>query len=227
MRDVHPLLMSTPAQASIGHPLLSMLPLEQSMTAGALHGKAAPKPVHLQRKMLWTQPSDGQWPLQATTQAPVMTVVHVSSKLDSAYTKWLGHRLVHVLLRIKAGRNPQWQAAEVPADFWLEDEEAYKVRNRGISGGMLMLLIANRQGVQEYLNPSQTGHLAGGVSHLGGVEFCDPHVHDFPVGDISARQTARFTPRFRLPKAFPDKKLGTHNQSQWQMNPPSIWQHEC
>ena len=74
-----------------------------------------------------------------------------------------------------------------------------------------MLLIANRQGVQEYLNSSQIARLAGGVSHLGGVEFCDPHVHDFPVGGMSACQTARFTPLFRLPKAFPDKTLGTHN----------------
>ena len=113
-----------------------------------------------------------------TTQAPVMTVVHVASKPDSAYTKWLGHPLVHVLLKIKARRNPQWQAVKVPADFWLEDEEAYKARNRGISGGMMVLLVANRQGVEEYLNPSHTACLARGVSDLGGMEFCDPHIHD-------------------------------------------------
>ena len=79
-----------------------------------------------------------------------MTVVHVAPTPDSGYTKWLGHPMVHVLLKIKARRNPQWQAAKVPADFWLEDEEAYIVRNRGISGGMFVLLIANRQGAQEY-----------------------------------------------------------------------------
>lgn len=70
-------------------------------------------------------------------------------KPDSAYTKWLGHPLVHVLLKIKACRNPQWQATKVLADFWLEDEEAYKARNRGISGGMMVRLVANRQGVEE------------------------------------------------------------------------------
>ena len=59
-----------------------------------------------------------------TTQAPVMTVVYVASKPDSAYTKWLGHPLVHFLLKIKARCNSQWQAAKIPADFWLEDEEA-------------------------------------------------------------------------------------------------------
>ena len=73
----------------------------------------------------------------------MMTLVHVASKPDSAYTKWLGHPLAHVSIRIEARRNPQWQAAKVPADFWLRDEEAYKAHNRGILGGMMVLLIAD------------------------------------------------------------------------------------
>lgn len=77
------------------------------------------------------------------------------------------------------------------SSFLLEDDKAYKACNVGISGGMLVLLIANSQGVEEYLNHSQTTRLAGGVSHLakmmpsyqvGGVECCKPHVRDFPVG---------------------------------------------
>lgn len=52
-----------------------------------------------------------------TTQASLMAVVHVASKPDSAYTKWLGHHLLHVLLKIQARRNPQWQATKVPADL--------------------------------------------------------------------------------------------------------------
>ena len=40
---------------------------------------------------------------------------------------------------------------------------------------MLVLLVANRQGVEEYLNPSHTACLARGVSDLGGMEVCDPH----------------------------------------------------
>ena len=32
-----------------------------------------------------------------------------------------------------------------------------------------------------------------------------------PYFEHSARRYARFTPRFRLPKAFPDNKSGTHN----------------
>lgn len=75
----------------------------------------------------------------------------------------------------------------------------------------MVLLMASRQRVGECLNASQTACFAGGVSHLGGVgsvRFCDPHIHHFPMEGISARQTASFTPTFRLPKVFPDKKLG-------------------
>ena len=36
----------------------------------------------------------------------------------------------------------------VAADFWLEDEEAYKVRNKAITAGALVLMIANSQGAE-------------------------------------------------------------------------------
>ena len=37
---------------------------------------------------------------------------------------------------------------------------------------------------------------------MGGVEYNDPTSHAFPDGGTPARQYARYTPRFRLPKAF-------------------------
>ena len=43
------------------------------------------------------------------------------------------------------------------------------------------------------------------------MEYQDPHAHDFPLGGMSLQQYARFTPRFRLPKAFPDIKNGTQD----------------
>ena len=52
-----------------------------------------------------------------TTQASVMTLVHVAWRAGSAYTKWLGHPLVHVLLRVKACCNPRGHATKVPTDF--------------------------------------------------------------------------------------------------------------
>ena len=55
--------------------------------------------------------------LPSTTQAPVMTLVHVAWRAGSAYTKWLGHPLVHVLLRVKACCNPRGHATKVPTDF--------------------------------------------------------------------------------------------------------------
>ena len=118
---------------------------------------------------------------------------------------------MHVLLRVKARRNPQWQATKVPAHFWLEDEEAYKVRNKAITAGALVPMIANSQGAEKFLCPTRTRCLEREVRHMGGVEYQDPDAHDFPLGGMSARQYARFTPRFGLPKAFPDNKSGTHD----------------
>ena len=153
-------------------------------------------------------------PWALTTQAPVMTLVHVAWRAGSAYTKWLGHPLVHVLLRVKARRNLRWHATKVPANFWLEDEEAYKARNKAITARALVLMIANSQAAEKFLCPTRTHCLEREVRHMGGVEYRDPHAYDFPLRGMSARQLrqyAKFTPRFRLPKAFPDIKSGTHD----------------
>ena len=107
MRDSHHLLMSILTCESIGHHLLPMLPLGQNMTATALHGMAAPKQTQFQMT-----DTTVRWAMRSalTTQNPVMTLVHVAWRAGSAYTKWLGHPLVHVLLRVKACRNPRWHA---------------------------------------------------------------------------------------------------------------------
>ena len=150
-----------------------------------------------------------RWALASalTTQAPVMTLVHVAWRTGSACTKWLGHPLVHVLLRLKGRRNPQWHATRVPADLWREDEEAYKARHKAIQAGTLMLIIANSQEAEKFLCPIRTYCLEHEVHHPGGVEYQDPHTHYFILGGMSARQYERFTPRFRLPKAFQTIKV--------------------
>ena len=141
-----------------------------------------------------------------TTQDPVLTIMNLSLQPRSACTKWLGHPLVHVMLKIQPWHNANWCASRVPADFWLEDESAYKARSQSISGAMLVILIANRQGAQEYLSSARLACMREGLLPMGGVEYNDPTGHAFPDGATPARQYARFTPRFRLPKAFPDIK---------------------
>ena len=119
-----------------------------------------------------------------TTQAPVMTLVRVAWSAGSAFTKWLGHPLVHDLLRLKARRNCRWHALKAPADFWLEHEEAYKARRKTIQAGALVLVIANSQGAEKFLCPIRTHCLEREVRHLGGVEFQDPLTHDFPLASL-------------------------------------------
>ena len=71
-----------------------------------------------------------------TTQEPVLTIMNLSLQPRSACTKWLGHPLVHVMLKIQPRRNANWCASRVPADFCLEDESAYKARSQSISGAI-------------------------------------------------------------------------------------------
>ena len=183
--------------------------VEHDCHSTAWHGCSQANPVSDDDTMDMTV----RWAMASalTTQNPVMTLVHVAWRAGSAYTKWLGHPLVHVLLRVKARRNPRWHATKVPADFWLEDEEAYKARNKAITAGALVLIVSNSQGAEKFLCPTRTHCLEREVRHMGVVEYQDPDAHDFPLGGMSARQYARFTPRFRLPKAFPDNKSGTHD----------------
>ena len=106
--------------------------------------------------------------------------------------------------------SPRWHATKVPADFWLEDEEAYKARNKAITAGALVLMIANGQGAEKFLCPPRTHGLERELRHMGGVAYQDPHAHDFSLGG-HVGQYARFTSRFRLPKVFPDNQSGRHD----------------
>ena len=89
----------------------------------AWHGSSQANPVSDDGTMNMTV----RWAMASalTTQAPVMTLVHVAWRAPSAYTKWLGHPLMHVPLRVKARRNPRWHAIKMPADFWTEDGLGY------------------------------------------------------------------------------------------------------
>ena len=107
---------------------------------------------------------------------------------------------MHVLLRVKARRNPQWQATKVPAHFWLEDEEAYKVRNKAITAGALVPMIANSQGAEKFLCPMRTHYLEREVRHIGGMEYQDPHAHE--LGGMSARQYPGSHPDSGCPRLF-------------------------
>ena len=71
---------------------------------------------------------------------------------------------------------------------------------------MLVIVIANSQGVHEYLSPDRLACLQEGLLPLDGVGYHDPSGHDLPPGGTFSSQYARFTPRFRLPKSFPDTK---------------------
>ena len=57
-----------------------------------------------------------------------------------------------------------------------------------------------------YLSPDRLACLQEGLLPLDGVEYHDPSGHDLPPRGTSARQCARFKPRIRLPKSFPNTK---------------------
>ena len=88
---------------------------EHDCYSTAWHGCSQANPVSDDSTMDMTV----RWAMASalTTQNPVMTLVHVAWRTGPAYTKWLGHPLVHVLLRVKACCNPRGHATKVPTDF--------------------------------------------------------------------------------------------------------------
>ena len=87
-----------------------------------------------------------------STDQPLLTVISLAYKSSSAFTKWLGHPLVHILLKCKRPRSNN-NTLCIPADFWLEDETVYKAPNKDVTQAMLVVLVANRQGASEHRNP--------------------------------------------------------------------------
>ena len=69
-----------------------------------------------------------------------------------------------------------------------------------------MILLGNKQGAEEYLSSEKLACMREGFLSVGGVEYNGPTSQAFPDGGTPTRKYARYTPRFRLPKAFPDKK---------------------
>ncbi len=86
-----------------------------------------------------------------STDQPVLTFMSLAYKSSSAFTKWLGHPLVHILLKCKRPTSGN-DTLRIPADFWLEDETVYKARNKDVAQAMLLVLVANRQDASEYCN---------------------------------------------------------------------------
>ncbi len=136
------------------------------------------------------------------TDQPVLTVMSLAYKSSSAFTKWLGHPLVHILLKCKRPARGN-DTLRIPADFWLKDESVYKVRNKDVAEAMMVLLVANRQGASGYCNAESLDALQASVANLEGIEIARPIEGSFPEGGASLRSYARHKPRFRLPKAIP------------------------
>ena len=78
----------------------------------------------------------------------------------------------------------------------------------------LVLMTAKRQGAENSPCLARLQCLEREVRHLGGVWYQDPMLMTFlwdPSGGTSACRYTRFTPRFRLPKAFPENKRDTQD----------------
>ncbi len=84
-----------------------------------------------------------------STDHPVLTVMSLAYKSNSAFTEWLGHPLVHILLKCKRPTSSN-DTLRIPADFWLEDETVYKARNKDVAQAMLIVSVANRRSASEY-----------------------------------------------------------------------------
>ena len=85
------------------------------------------------------------------------------------------------------GLSPWWRAAKVLADFWLEDEEAYKARNKynkavdvtGLSAHDCKTPRGRKLPVPSTATMSGTGGPSPGRCVVPG-----PHAHDFPLGSL-------------------------------------------
>ncbi len=141
-----------------------------------------------------------------STDEPVLTVMSLAYKSGSAFTNWLGHPLVHILLKCRRPTSSN-DTLRKRADFWLEDETVYKARNKDAAQAMLVVLVADRQGASEYCNSESLGALQASLANLEGIEFARPMEGSFPVGGASMRCYTRHKPSFRMPRLFPSKPV--------------------
>ena len=141
MRDSYVLLMSILVHEATGHLLLPMLPLGQNLTATALHGMAAPRQTQTVPYGHDCQMGNG------------IGIDHPVSCDDPGTCCSEGRICLHQMAWPSSGAcsaqnqgspHPRWLATKVPAEFWLEDEEAQKARNKAITAGALVFMIANK-----------------------------------------------------------------------------------
>ena len=91
-------------------------------------------------------------------------------------------------------------------DSWVEHEEAYNARGKGLSSGLLVILVANRQGAENFMSQvlqvrmAELQQAAQLESSL--MDYCQPAPEGFLQGGLPGHLPARHTPCFRLPKTF-------------------------
>ena len=134
-------------------------------------------------------------------------------KSTSAFAKWLGHPLVHILLKCKPHGNSH-DALRTPVDFWLEDETVHKTRSRGLGVAMLIIIVANRQGVVKFCGSEALDAMQALVAPLEGIEMARPNVETFPIGSATMRSYARHRPRSRIPGAFPANAMNASDMGE-------------
>ena len=211
MRDLHLLLMYMP-------PLDNWTPSAADSAFGAItdcysaawEGCSQANPPSADEEM----DKAVRWAMASalSTDQPVLTVMSLAYKGSSAFTKWLGHPLVHLLLKCKPPASGN-DTLCIPADIWLEDQSVYKVRNKDVAQAMLVVLVAKRQGASEYCNSESLDALQASLANLEGIELARPMEGSFSEGGASNRSYARHKPRFRLSKLFPSKPMGSTHVS--------------
>ena len=87
----------------------------------------------------------------------------------------------------------------------------------GLSSGPLGILIANRQGAEDFMSRARMEELQQ-AAHLDSalVDYCHPAVRGFPQGGLPGHLSARHTTRFRLPgrpKTFPSGRTQSASAS--------------
>ena len=67
----------------------------------------------------------------------------------------------------------------------MEHEEAYNARGKGLSSGLLVTLIGNRQGAEDFMSRARMEELQQ-AAHLDPalVDYCQPAIEDFPQGGL-------------------------------------------
>ncbi len=138
--------------------------------ATALHGRAALK----QNPPLAEEEMDiaVRWAMgyALITDQPVPTAMSTSVQEQLSLHKVSGASACPHPAEMQAPSKGQ-NTLRIPADFWLENESAYKVRNKDVAEATMMLVVANRPSASEYCNAESSIRLASpSCQHLGNLE---------------------------------------------------------